>query len=141
MVRVSKLVGLRGCRLTACLFRRAIRESPEIWQPSFERASKPIPETVSAARYFVGKSVSAALLFSSCFSDVDCVLRMLRFVCVDWNRRNQLLVNCGDSGGASGSKEGEFPVGCVVFSSVENKAEAVEDGVLLQLVNRTCSPE
>ena len=60
---------------------------------------------------------------------------------MDWNRRNQLLVNCGDSGGASGSKEGEFPVGCVVFSSVENKAEAVEDGVLLQLVNRTCSPE
>ena len=39
--------------------------------------------------------------------------------CVDRNRRHQLLVNCGDSGGASGSEEGAFPVGCVVFSSVE----------------------
>ena len=46
---------------------------------------------------------------------------------MDGNRRHQLLVNCGDSGGASGSEEGAFPVGCVVFSSVEDKAVAVED--------------
>ena len=41
---------------------------------------------------------------------------------MDRNRRHQLLVNCGDSGGASGSEEGAFPVGCVVFSSSEDKA-------------------
>ena len=48
---------------------------------------------------------------------------------MDRNRRHQLLVNCGDSGGASGSEEGAFPVGSVVFSFVEDKAVAVEDGV------------
>ena len=48
---------------------------------------------------------------------------------MDRNRGHQLLVNCGDSGGASGSEEGAFPVSCVVFSSVEDKAVAVEDGV------------
>ena len=48
---------------------------------------------------------------------------------MDRNRRHQLLVNCGDSGGASGSEEGAFPVSCVVLSSVEDKAVAVEDGV------------
>ena len=67
-MRLSKSRGFRGWLLVACLLRLAMRASPEIWHPSLDRASNPIPATASAARYFVGRSVSAALLFRFCLA-------------------------------------------------------------------------